>query len=116
MRVKRGVTTHRRHKKLRGQVKGMSLSRRSSIKKAREASYKAMSYSYRDRRNKKRDFRSLWISRISAGLEKFGLSYSRFMGGAKKANIELDRKILSELATNHPASFEAVVEQAKKSL
>src|SRR4051812_10222741 len=114
MRVKRGVTSHARHKKIRTQVKGMSLSRRSSVKKAREATYKAMAYSYRDRRTKKRDFRSLWISRISAGLEKFGLSYSQFMGAAKKSHIELDRKILSELSTNHPQAFEAVVKATKQ--
>ncbi len=114
MRVKRGVTSHQRHKKLREQVRGMGLSRRRSVRRAREAVLKSLSYSYRDRRGRKRDFRSLWIARINAGLEAFGLSYSEFMGRTKKAGIELDRKILSELASNHPDAFKAVVEQAKK--
>lgn len=113
MRVKRGTTTHARHKKLRQQTKGMSLVRRSSIRMARQAILKALSYGYRDRRNKKRDFRALWITRINAGLREQGLSYSAFMGQAKRAGITLDRKILSELAVNQPAAFKAVVDQVK---
>jgi large subunit ribosomal protein L20 len=113
MRVKRGVTSHARHKRLRAQTKGYSLVRRSSVKQARQAVIKALSYQYRDRRNKKRDFRALWITRINAAVTPFGLSYSRFMGGLKKAGITLDRKILAELAVNEPKAFEAVVKAAK---
>jgi large subunit ribosomal protein L20 len=98
MRVKRGVTTHAKHKKLREQTKGYSLVRRSSIKLARQAILKSLQYQYRDRRNKKRDLRGLWITRINAGVAQFGLSYSAFMGSLKKAGITLDRKILAELA------------------
>ena len=114
MRVKRGVTTHQKHKKLREQTKGMSLGRRSSVKKAREAILKSLSYQYRDRRNRKRDFRGLWITRINAGLEGTEMNYSQFIGALKKAGIEVDRKILSELATNQPAAFKAVQETAAK--
>jgi large subunit ribosomal protein L20 len=112
MRVKRGVTTHAKHKKLREQTKGMSLARRSSIKQAKQAVLKALQYGYRDRRNKKRDFRGTWITRINAGLGA-EMSYSQFMGQLKKANVTIDRKILSELAVNQPAAFKAVVETAK---
>lgn len=115
MRVKRGVNTHRRHKKLRQQTKGMSLGRQSSVKLAKQAVLKALSYSYRDRRTRKRDMRSLWIVRINAALAESNLSYSNFMGQLKKSGIELDRKILSELATNQPKAFAAVVERAKSS-
>jgi large subunit ribosomal protein L20 len=113
MRVKRGVTTHAKHKKLRAQIKGMSLVRRSSIRQAKQAVLKALQYGYRDRRNKKRDFRALWITRINAGLTAHGISYSKFMGQMKKANITIDRKILSELATRQPAAFKAIVDTAK---
>lgn len=113
MRVKRGVTSHRKHKKLRAQTKGMALGRQSSVKQARQAVLKALSYSYRDRRNRKRDFRSLWITRINAALSDSGVSYSQFMGSLKKANIELDRKILAELAVNQPEAFKSIVKQAK---
>ncbi len=114
MRVKRGVTTHAKHKKLRAQTKGYSLVRRSSIRQARQAVLKALQYQYRDRRNMKRDLRGLWITRINAGVSQFGLSYSAFMGSLKKAGVTLDRKILAELAVNHPVAFEAVVKTAKK--
>lgn len=114
MRVKRGTTTHARHKKLRQQTKGMSHMRRASIRQARQAVLKALSYAYRDRRNKKRDLRGLWITRINAGAGQHGLSYSKLINGLKKANITLDRKILAELAVNQPAAFDAVAEQAKK--
>lgn len=113
MRVKRGVTSHAKHKKLRAQTKGYSLVRRSSIRQARQAVLKALQYQYRDRRNKKRDLRGLWITRINAGVSQFGLSYSAFMGALKKAGVTLDRKILAELAVNHPKAFEAVVDTAK---
>lgn len=113
MRVKRGVTSHAKHKKLRQQTKGMSHMRRASVKQARQAVLKALSYAYRDRRNKKRDFRGLWITRINAGLTAYDISYSKFINQLKKSNIELDRKILAELAARKPAAFKAVVEQAK---
>jgi large subunit ribosomal protein L20 len=113
MRVKRGVTTHAKHKKLRAQTKGYSLVRRSSIRQARQAVLKALQYQYRDRRNSKRDFRSLWITRINAAASELGLSYSVFMGQIKKAGITLDRKILAELAVNHPKAFAAVADTAK---
>jgi large subunit ribosomal protein L20 len=113
MRVKRGVTSHAKHKKLRQQTKGYSLVRRSSIKQARQAVLKALQYQYRDRRNVKRDMRSLWITRINAGVSQLGLSYSAFMGALKKANITLDRKMLAELAVSQPKAFEAIVSAAK---
>jgi large subunit ribosomal protein L20 len=114
MRVKRGVTTHAKHKKLRAQTKGYSLVRRSSIRMAKQAILKALQYQYRDRRNKKRDFRALWITRIGAAAKELGMSYSALMGALKKANITLDRKILAELAVSQPKAFAAVVETAKK--
>ena len=115
MRIKRGVTAHAKHNKLRAQTKGYSLVRRSSIRQARQAILKALSYQYRDRRDKKGDFRALWITRINAGVSQFGLSYSAFIGGLKKANITLDRKILAELAVNQPDAFAAVVTASKVS-
>jgi large subunit ribosomal protein L20 len=113
MRVKRGVTSHARHKRLKAQTKGYSLVRRASVKQARQAVIKALSYQYRDRRNKKRDLRGLWITRINAAVTPFGLSYSKFMGGLKKSGVLLDRKILAEIAVNEPKSFEAIVKEAK---
>ncbi len=113
MRVKRGVTSHAKHKKLRAQTKGYSLVRRASVKQARQAILKALSYQYRDRRNKKRDLRGLWITRINAATNQLGMSYSAFMGSLKKAGIILDRKILAELAVSQPKAFEAVVDAAK---
>lgn len=114
MRVKRGTTTHARHKALRAQTKGMSHVRRASVRQARQAVIKSLSYQYRDRRNRKRDFRSLWITRINAGLENEGMSYSQFINGLKQADISLDRKILSELAVREPKAFAGVVKAAKK--
>lgn len=113
MRVKRGVATHARHKKLRAQTKGMGHMRRASIRMARQAILKALSYGYRDRRNKKRDLRSLWIVRMNAALREHGMTYSRFIGAAKKANVTIDRKIMAELAVNHPTAFKAVVDKVK---
>jgi large subunit ribosomal protein L20 len=113
MRVKRGTTTHARHKKLRQQTKGYSHMRRASIRMAGQAVLKALSYAYRDRRNKKRDLRSTWIMRINAALTEHNLSYSKFIAALKKSNIELDRKILAELAVRQPNAFKAVVDQAK---
>jgi large subunit ribosomal protein L20 len=113
MRIKRGVTSHAKHKKLREQTRGYSLVRRSSIRQARQAVIKALSYQYRDRRNKKRDLRAVWISRIGAAAKELGTSYSALTGALKKANITLDRKILSELAAKQPKVFAAVAEAAK---
>lgn len=113
MRVKRGVAARKRHKKVLKLTKGYSKTRRSSYRKANEAVIKALSYQYRDRRNKKRDFRSLWITRISAAAKENGTSYSALMSGLKKANIELNRKVLSELAVSQPKVFTEIVKQAK---
>jgi large subunit ribosomal protein L20 len=112
MRIKRGVTNHAKHKRLRAQTKGYSLVRRSSVRQARQAILKALQYQYRDRRNKKRDLRSLWITRINAAVRPFGLSYSSFIGALSKSGIVLDRKILAELAVHHPKAFGAVVSKA----
>ena len=113
MRVKRSVTSRKKHKKVTAQTKGMLKSRRSSIKKAREALIKAWSYQYRDRRNKKRDFRALWITRIGNFTKAQGVSYSKFMSMLTKNNVEIDRKILAELATNEPETMKALVERVK---
>ena len=113
MRVKRGVASHAKHKKIMAQTKGMMKVRRSSIKKAREALFKAWSYQYRDRRNKKRDLRALWITRIGNASRVEGLSYSKFIAGLKAKNIELDRKILAELAVSEPETFKKIVEETK---
>lgn len=113
MRVKRGVAAHKKHKKLLKQTKGMKHVRRASPRMARQAIFKSLSYAYRDRRNRKRDFRSLWITRINAGAHEHGVSYSTLMASLKKANVSLDRKVLSELAARYPEAFKAVVETAK---
>jgi large subunit ribosomal protein L20 len=112
-RVKRGTQHIKRRKTLLSKTKGMMWGRKSKIKLARTAMLKAGKYAYRDRRNKKRDFRRLWAIRINAAVRPLGLSYSRFIDGLKKANITLDRKILSTLAKDHPAIFEKVVEKTK---
>lgn len=109
MRVKRGVTSHQKHKKVMKQTKGMQHARRSSIKLGRQGVIRALQYAYRDRRNKKRDLRGLWITRINAAVREHGVSYSAFMASLKKNNVELDRKVLSELAVNHPTAIEALV-------
>lgn len=113
MRVKRGVTAHKRHKKVLKLTKGYSKVRRSSYRKANEAVLKALAYQYRDRRNKKRDMRQLWITRISAAAKLNGISYSAFVAGLKKAEIGLNRKTLAELAITQPAAFAEVVKAAK---
>lgn len=115
-RVKRGVTAHKRHKRVFKQTKGYQGLRRHSIKKAREALLKAWQYAYRDRRTRKRDFRRLWIQRINAGARQHGLSYSQLMHGLNQAGVELDRKILAELAYRQPEAFGALCEQAKLGL
>lgn len=113
MRVKRGVTARKRHKKLIKQTRGMQHARRSSPRKAREAIIRAQSYAYRDRRGRKRDFRKLWITRINAAARAHGLTYSRLTSRLKQADIKLDRKVLAELAVNHPKVFEEVVKTAQ---
>lgn len=113
MRVKRSVTARRRHKIILKMTKGMGHTRRASYRKAHEAVLKALSYSYRDRRNKKRDFRSLWIQRINAAARQEGTTYSQLMAGLSKANITLNRKSLAELAAREPKAFKAIVEKAQ---
>ena len=113
MRVKRGVTTHRRHKKTLDAAKGMQHNRTRSFRLAKQAVIRALQYAYRDRRNKKRDFRSLWITRINAAARENGTTYGRLISGLKKAGIQLDRKVLAELAANEPKAFEAVVKSVK---
>ncbi len=114
MRVKRGVTSHHKHQKIRKATKGMTRSNRSSIKRGKQAVTKSLVYAYRDRRNHKRSFRALWNTRINAGARLNGTTYSRLIAGLKKADITLDRKVLSELAVNEPAAFTAVVETVNK--
>jgi len=110
MRVKRGVVRHRRHKKIRALAKGYRGMRHSTFKKANEAVIKAGEHAYIDRRKKKRTFRALWITRLSAAVRERGLSYSRFAKGLKDKNIVLDRKALSELAIHEPRVFDKIVE------
>lgn len=114
MRVKRGVATHSKHVKIRKATKGMTHSNRVSYKRGKQAVTKALQFAYRDRRNRKRTFRELWNARINAGARENGTTYSRLIAGLKGANITIDRKILSELATNEPKAFAAVVAQATK--
>lgn len=113
MRVKRGKTTRKRHKKILKQTKGMKGLRTSSIKKANEALLKSMSYAYRDRRTKKRDFRRLWIQRISAFAKQNDLNYSTLIKKLSDSNIEIDRKILSELAINEPEVANTIIQKIK---
>ncbi|MEY3017158.1 MAG: hypothetical protein RL336_293 [Pseudomonadota bacterium] len=115
-RVKRGVVARRRHKKILKQAKGYYGARSRVFRVAKQAVTKAGQYAYRDRRAKKRTFRALWIARINAGARANGLSYSRMIDGLKKANIELDRRVLADLAVHDKAAFAAVVEQAKSAL
>ncbi len=115
-RVKRGVTTHARHKKVIKLAKGSRGRAKNTFRAAIQRVERDLQYAYRDRRTRKRDFRSLWIQRINAGARQHGLTYSLFMSGLKKAEIDLDRKILAELAVNEPAAFEALVGQAREAL
>ena len=112
-RVKRGVEARRRHKKVLKAAKGYYGARSRVFRVAKQAVIKAGQYAYRDRRQKKRQFRALWIARINAGARVNGLSYSRFIAGLKKASIEIDRKVLADLAVNEKAAFAAIVEKAK---
>ncbi len=114
MRVKRGVTSHKRHNKVRRATKGMTRAHRSSFRRGKQASIRALQFAYRDRRNRKRAFRALWNSRINAAARQHNTTYSRFIAGLKEAGITLDRKILAELAVNEPEAFKAVVDAANK--
>jgi len=115
-RVKRGVTAHRKHKKVLAKAKGYYGARSRTFKVAKQAVTKAGQYAYRDRRQRKRQFRALWIVRINAGARQYGLSYSRFMDGLKKAEIEVDRKVLADLAVYDQVAFAALADKAKVAL
>ena len=116
MRVKRGLAAHRRHKKYLDMAKGFRGGRSRLYRTAREAVERSLHYAFEGRKLRKRDFRRLWITRISAAVAPYGLNYSKFMNGVKKAGIEMNRKSLSEMAINEPAAFAAVVEKAKAAL
>jgi len=113
MRVKRGVTSHAKHNKIRKATKGMTHSRRRSVRMGKQGVIKAMQYAYRDRRNHKRTFRALWNARINAAARENGTTYSVLINGLKKANISLDRKIIAELAVNEPKAFTSIVKATK---
>jgi large subunit ribosomal protein L20 len=115
-RVKRGVTSHAKHKKVLKAVKGQWGRRKNTIRVARQAMEKSMQYAYRDRRAKKRDFRSLWIQRINAGVRAEGLTYSKFINGLNKSGIKLDRKVLAEIAYHNPEAFKTIVKKAQAAL
>ena len=115
-RVKRGVTTHARHKKILSLAKGYRGRGSTAYRVAIEKVEKALRYAYRDRRNKKRDFRALWIQRINAAAREHGMTYGQFMHGVKLAGLDLDRKVLSDLAIREPAAFAAVVADARDAL
>jgi len=115
-RVKRGVTSHAKHKKVLDAAKGYYGRRKNTIRIAKQAVEKAMQYAYRDRKNRKRVFRSLWIQRLNAAAREHGLTYSRLIDGLAKAGIEVDRKVLSDIAIREPEAFAAIVAQAKAAL
>jgi large subunit ribosomal protein L20 len=115
-RVKRGVTTHARHKKILKMAKGYRGRSSTCFRVAVEKVEKALQYAYRDRRNKKRDFRGLWIQRINAAVRDLGMTYSVFINGLSKAGVEVDRKVMADLAMNQPEAFKALVEKAQKAL
>ena len=115
-RVKRGVQAHARHKKVIRLAKGYSGRRKNVYRVAKQAVIKAGQYAFRDRKQKKRVFRALWIVRINAAARQCGLSYSRFINGLMKADIEIDRKVLADLAVNDPSAFEALAEKSKVAL
>ena len=114
MRVKRGVTASARHKKILKAAKGMQHNRTRSFRLAKQAVVRALQYAYRDRRNRKRDLRALWITRINAAARENGTTYGRFIANLKAANIELDRKVLADLAVNDPKAFTAIVKSVTK--
>lgn len=115
-RVKRGVTTHARHRKVMKAAKGYYGRRKNTFRAANQAVEKAGQYAYRDRRNRKRNFRALWIQRINAAARENGLTYGRFINGLDKAGVEVDRKVLADLAVREPEAFAALVETAKAAL
>ena len=115
-RTKRGVVSRAKHKKVLKTVKGQYGRRKNTIRIARQAMEKAMQYAYRDRKAKKREFRSLWIQRINAGVRAEGLTYAKFINGLAKSKIKLDRKVLAELAYNNPEAFKSVVKKVQSSL
>jgi large subunit ribosomal protein L20 len=115
-RVKRGVTSHARHKKVLARASGYRGRSNSSFRVAIERVEKGLQYAYRDRRNRKRSFRSLWIQRINAGVRQHGMNYSQFMNGIKQAGIEIDRKVLADIAVREPDAFKVIVEQAQAAL
>ncbi len=112
-RAKRGFKRRRRHKKVLDRAEGFVLGRKNLFRRTAEAVDRAFGYAYRDRRNKKRDFRTLWIARLSAATNGLDLSYSRFVAALKKAEVKLDRKVLSDIAINDPAGFKAIVDQVR---
>jgi large subunit ribosomal protein L20 len=113
MRVKRSVTARAKHKKILKLAKGMQHNRTRSYRLAKQGVIRSLQYAYRDRRNKKRDLRQLWITRINAAARELGVSYSQLMSGLKKSDIQVDRKILAELAVKEPKAFEQIVKSAK---
>ena len=115
-RVKRGVTSRAKHKKVLKAVKGQWGRRKNTIRVAKQAMEKAMQYAYRDRRNKKREFKSLWIQRINAGARQEGMTYSKFINGLNKSGIKIDRKILAEIAYDNPEAFKTIVKKAQAAL
>ena len=115
-RVKRGVTSKAKHKKVLKAVKGQWGRRKNTIRVAKQAMEKSMQYAYRDRRNKKRDFKSLWIQRINAGVRAEGMTYSKFVNGLSKSGIVIDRKILAEIAYDSPEAFKTIVQKAQSAL
>ena len=114
MRIKRGVAAHAKHKKILTQAKGMQHYRTRSFRLGNQGVIKALRYSYRDRRNKKRDLRAIWITRINNASRELGVSYSQLIAGMKAKNINVDRKILADLAVNNKAAFEAIVNAVKE--
>lgn len=115
-RVKRGVTAHAKHKKVLKAAKGFYGRRKNTIRIAKQAVEKANQYAYRDRKRRKRTFRALWIQRLNAAVRPFGLTYSRFIDGLAKSGLEIDRKVLSDLAIREPAAFQVIVEKVKAAL
>ena len=115
-RVKRGVTSHAKHKKVFKAAKGFYGRRKNTIRIAKQAVEKANQYAFRDRKRRKRTFRALWIQRLNAAVRPFGLNYSKFIAGAAKAGLLVDRKVLSDLAIHEPAAFQAIVEKAKTAI
>jgi large subunit ribosomal protein L20 len=115
-RVKRGVTSHAKHKKVFKAAKGFYGRRKNTIRIAKQAVEKANQYAYRDRKNRKRTFRALWIQRINAAVREHGLTYGRFINGLDRAGVAVDRKVLADLAVREPVAFKALVDQARSAL